>query len=116
MLADELGGSGRWYLVAEDNTSDQVGGYAGIWVNGEVGEVMTIGVDPINHRQGLGRALMQALIDHAIIVGAKELFLEVQVDNLPAVTLYKSLGFECLGIRKRYYQDKDAYTMRLQLV
>ena len=46
--------------------------------------------------------------------------LEVRVGNVPALALYKKLGFKKAGVRKKYYEDngEDAYIMvndRLQL-
>ncbi|GAB2452466.1 ribosomal protein S18-alanine N-acetyltransferase [Xylanimonas ulmi] len=133
MLAEELSGWGRWYVVAEPDEPDVVGrdgagrlaarttrravGYAGLWFDGDVTQVMTVGVDPAWQRHGVGRALMDALIARSVDLGAGAMLLEVRVDNEPALALYADLGFERIGLRKRYYQpeDKDAYTMRLAL-
>jgi ribosomal-protein-alanine N-acetyltransferase len=126
MLADELAALGRWYVVAEaDRTDDpmlapgrrRVVGYAGLWFDGDVTQVMTIGVDPAWQRHGIGRALLDALVARSRTLGAAAVLLEVRVDNAPALAMYEAFGFERIGLRKRYYQpeDKDAYTMRLLL-
>ncbi len=126
MLADELAGLGRWYVVAEPAGTDAmrygagrrpVVGYAGLWFDGDVTQVMTIGVDPDHQRLGVGRELLQALVDRSRQLGASAMLLEVRVDNDPAIALYQRFGFRTIGVRKRYYQpeDKDAYTMRLDL-
>ena len=40
--------------------------------------------------------------------------LEVRASNQPAMRLYASLGFEHVGLRKKYYQDgEDAVLMTL---
>ena len=41
-------------------------------------------------------------------------YLEVRTDNEPALELYRSLGFETIGVRKRYYRASgaDAYSRR----
>ncbi len=42
--------------------------------------------------------------------------LEVSRNNLPAMALYRKLGFKESGIRRGYYPDgSDAYTMRLRI-
>ena len=42
--------------------------------------------------------------------------LEVSRDNLPAIALYRKLGFRESGLRKKYYPDgSDAYTMRMRI-
>jgi ribosomal-protein-alanine N-acetyltransferase len=126
MLADELAGLGRWYVVAELAGPEAmrygagrrpVIGYAGLWFDGDVAQVMTIGVDPDHQRLGVGRELLRALVDRSRQLGASAVLLEVRVDNEPALALYRRFGFEQIGVRKRYYQpeDKDAYTMRLDL-
>lgn len=127
MLADELAALGRWYVVAEPTGPDAaavygagpkpVVGYAGLWFDGDVAQVMTIGVDPHYQRHGVGRALLEALVDRSRRLRASALLLEVRVDNEPALALYERFGFERIGLRRRYYQpeDKDAFTMRLDL-
>ena len=53
------------------------------------------------------------LLDRARIAGMYEAFLEVRPSNAVASRLYRSLGFEQVGIRKGYYQltGEDAYVM-----
>jgi ribosomal-protein-alanine N-acetyltransferase len=122
MLADELAGLGRWYIVAEPERIDRAGeqpvvGYAGLWFDGDITQVMTIGVDPAVQRHGVGRQLLAALVERSRKVKAGAVLLEVRVDNAPAIEMYREFGFEVLGVRKRYYQpeDVDAFTMRLDL-
>ncbi|GAA2243385.1 ribosomal protein S18-alanine N-acetyltransferase [Rarobacter faecitabidus] len=122
MLAEELGGPGRWYIVATYRDLASIGpepvvGYAGLWFDGEVTQIMTVGVDPHHQGRGAGRRLIEALIARSREVGASAVLLEVAVHNEAALHLYASYGFEQLGLRKRYYQpgDVDAYTMRLDL-
>lgn len=124
MVAEEFAAPGRRYVVAVASGNNSVGegaepevvGYAGIWFDGEVTQIMTIGVDPQYQHQGIGRQLLQQLIDLSIQLDAVEMFLEVAVDNAPAIALYRDFGFIPLGIRKRYYPgNRDAYTMRLTL-
>jgi ribosomal-protein-alanine N-acetyltransferase len=83
-------------------------------------EILTVGVAPWARRQGIGKALMVAAIGVARGVGATEMFLEVDVENASAVSLYERLGFERAGLRKAYYDRgstgrADALVMRLDL-
>ena len=41
----------------------------------------------------------------------KKFILEVKVNNIPAINLYKKLGFEIANIRKGYYNGIDGYLM-----
>ncbi|MBU4214602.1 MAG: ribosomal protein S18-alanine N-acetyltransferase [Actinobacteria bacterium] len=114
-LADELTGPGRTYVGADED--GVLIGYAGLWFDGQDAQVMTIGTDTRRQNRGVGRGLLRRLAELARQQGATQLFLEVRVDNDPAVHLYESEGFERLGRRRRYYQpeDVDAWTMRLDL-
>ncbi len=38
-------------------------------------------------------------------------YLEVRVDNNPAISLYEKFGFKIIHTRKKYYGDVDAYIM-----
>lgn len=127
MIRDELAGQGRWYVGVDDPDlrGEPVGlappsrlvAYGGLWFDGDVAQVMTIGVAPAAQRRGLGALLLTALLDHARELGAEAVLLEVRVDNEPAIALYERFGFTVLGRRRRYYQpeDVDAWTMRLLL-
>ncbi len=76
--------------------------------------MQTIAVAPAARGRGLGRGLMHALITEARRRGIAELFLEVRADNPIARALYRSLGFEEIGVRPRYYRRGiDAIMMRL---
>lgn len=69
--------------------------------------VLWVGVHPDFHRRGIGRALMQALIDHAIQNDLKRLELYVRSDNDKAQALYRSLGFRHEGTRVRFVAMDD---------
>jgi [ribosomal protein S18]-alanine N-acetyltransferase len=91
-------------------------GYAGLSVHGRRGNaeanVHTIGVDPEWQGQGVGRALLRALLTRADEFDAP-VFLEVRTDNEAAIGLYEAHGFTRIGMRRRYYwpSGADAYTM-----
>ena len=70
--------------------------------------VDSVAVDISLRRRGIARALLCALLD-----GCRESYLEVRAGNLPAIELYRSLGFYPVGIRKEYYTTpvEDAVLM-----
>ncbi len=90
-------------------------GYAGISRLGRTPpfeyEVHTIGVDRAYQGQGIGRRLLDELLDFA---DGGVVYLEVRTDNEAAIALYRSVGFAQIGLRRRYYRvsGADAYTMR----
>ena len=118
-IRGELAAPGRWYVAADDADAPVPGliGYAGLWFDGDVTQVMTVGVAVHAQGRGVGSALVQALVDRSRELGAGAVLLEVRVDNEAAIAVYRRFGFEVLARRARYYQpeDVDAWTMRLAL-
>lgn len=74
-------------------------------------EIHTIGVDPEYQGRGIGRRMLDELLN---IADGGVVHLEVRTDNEPAIALYRSVGFTQVGLRRRYYRisGADAYTMR----
>ncbi len=65
--------------------------------------LFNIAVDPDYQRQGLGRALLEHLIDELEKTRRATLWLEVRASNAAAIALYESLGFNEAMIRRNYY-------------
>jgi [ribosomal protein S18]-alanine N-acetyltransferase len=99
----------HFYLVAREGGS--VVGYAGLAVVGpDEAWVQNIAVRRDGQRQGVGRRLLEALLDEA---GKRKVLLEVAVDNAAAQRLYATYDFEPVGVRRGYYQpsNTDALVM-----
>lgn len=60
-------------------------------------------VNPDFQSQGLGRVLVNYMLDRAMEKEATTVFLEVRPSNIHACKLYDSLGFNEVGIREDYY-------------
>ena len=60
-----------------------------------------MGVLPSYRGVGVGRAVLGACITKAWTNGLTRVDLEVRADNLPAIALYKALGFQHEGVRER---------------
>jgi len=74
------------------------------------GRIYTLNVEPKCRRRGIGEALMKRLEEEFSKRGCEEIFLEVAVNNVPAITLYKKLGYEVVEKLRNYYgPGKDAY-------
>lgn len=112
MFWNELA-SGHHYVVALDDTG-RVAGYAGLasappheaWVQ-------NIAVRRDAQRAGIGRTLLEDLLETAAGNRARKVLLEVAVDNAPAQKLYAAYGFEPVAVRRGYYQpsNTDAVVM-----
>jgi len=120
MMARDVGDPGCYYLVAfPPDSPDHIVAYGGLQAAQRAieSDIQTIAVTEEARGQGLGRVLMLSLITEARKRGARETFLEVRADNPGAQHLYRSLGFEDLGVRRGYYQpdNVDAIVMRLTI-
>jgi len=66
-------------------------------------QILTIGVAAERQRCGIGSALLEHLLRVAKVGGARRMFLEVRLSNLPAHGLYVRYGFAGIGRRAGYY-------------
>ena len=66
-------------------------------------ELLLIAVRPDCRGQGLGRSIMQQFLADAYERGARKAFLEMRAGN-PAEHLYRTCGFQQIGVRKGYYR------------
>lgn len=105
------------YLVAEVSPEagapGTIAGFAGAWIILDESHITNIAVAERFRRRGIGRQVTLALLQYLSNLGAAYATLEVRESNLPAQSLYKSLGFIAVGRRKRYYEDngEDALIM-----
>lgn len=100
------------WLVALDGA--QVVGYVGSQtVLGEA-DMMNLAVAPSHRRQGIGMALVNALVSALQAREATSLTLEVRASNEAAIGLYQQAGFAQVGRRPRYYTKptEDALILR----
>lgn len=68
-----------------------------------------MGLLPEHRRQGLGTKLVTAVLDHCQRMGLEKIELHVYTTNLPAIALYKKLGFEQEGLIRKYRKVDDQY-------
>lgn len=91
--------------------------YAVLRILGPEAEIENICVVEECRGQGLGEALMDAMLQRAESSGAAKVYLEVRSRNLPARRLYEKKGFLQEYVRKDYYEAPrdDALIMALSL-
>lgn len=101
----------KYFLIAEYKGG--ISGYVcGRLVGKSLGLVVSIAVEPALRRRGIGRILMLELESRFREDHVKTVRLEVGVDNDAAIRLYESLGYETVGLRRKYYPDgSDALIM-----
>lgn len=72
--------------------------------------INNIAIDSTKRGYGYGRELVESVLKS--FKGNYSVTLEVRNDNYIAINLYRSLGFEQMGIRKDYYgKGQDALIM-----
>ncbi len=98
--------------VAE--AGDRVVGYAVVWIVLDQAELGDIAVAEAWRRRGIGRLLLDTVLDAMAERGVRELFLEVRPSNVEARRLYERYGFDEVGRRKDYYSRprEDALVLR----
>ena len=73
-------------------------------------DVIAMYVAPESGRRGVGRALLQAVIDHArSIAGMEQLVLTVTRSNHAAAELYRTTGFVTFGVEPRAIKVAGEY-------
>lgn len=81
---------------------DTLAAFCWLKVEGTIGELYAVGVDPARQGEGLGRVLMDAGLSRLAERGIREAALYVEADNEPALKLYARYGFTQHAIDIRY--------------
>ena len=108
-LADELS---TIYLLCE---GEKVIGYGGLKMVLDTAEIYKIAVHEEHRRKGCATEILQKLLAHAVVHGGKEVFLEVNENNVAACKLYMAHGFKISHMRKNYYTNGHALILRLEI-
>lgn len=72
--------------------------------NGETGQIVRMSVDKNYRNLGIGKKLLDKLIEHALKNNTKKILVETTKDWESAVNFYKKYGFKFL-----HYKDDDIY-------
>lgn len=92
-------------------------GYSVHWLILDEAHLSNIAIDSSVRRRGIGRFVLEKVIESVKKMGAKFLTLEVRVSNASAISLYTKINFKVVGIRKNYYANpvEDAFIMMKNL-
>ena len=93
--------SGYDFWVLSD--ADGMAGHAVLMWSVEEVHLLNITVHPERQGRGHGRRFLRWLFSDAQARGARSMLLEVRPSNTLALGLYRTLGFEEIGLRKGYY-------------
>ena len=114
ILKNELIGENKKYIVAK--YKNEVVGFCGIMTNPPDIEIMNIVVKKSFRKKGIGKILLNRIIEISQKLNCKKIFLEVNEKNFPALKLYDNVGFKQIGIRKKYYNLKDDAVIMSKLI
>lgn len=94
-------------------------GYAVLMMVLDEAHILNISIAREFQGCGLGRQLLEHIIDVARSHGGQTMFLEVRPSNKAALRLYEAMGFNEFSVRKGYYPSangrEDAILMGLAL-
>jgi ribosomal-protein-alanine N-acetyltransferase len=95
----------------------RIAGYVLFWLLPGTVDIHNIAVHQEFRRRGLGRRLLEHVIEEARKRSSARVTLEVRKSNTAAQRLYESAGFQVNGVRQGYYSDdgEDALLMALEL-
>lgn len=93
-------------LAAEDE--GRVAGFINFWILRPQVQLNTLAVGRAYLRRGAAAALLGKLLEYAAKSACREVDLEVNEHNAPAIALYSRLGFEVVGKRPKFYNNTDA--------
>jgi len=94
----------RYFVARKD---DRVVGYGGMWLVIDEAHITNVAVHPEYRGRKIGEAIMKTLMREAFSRHIQRMTLEVRRSNLVAQNLYRKLGFEICGVRRKYYSDNN---------
>jgi ribosomal-protein-alanine N-acetyltransferase len=91
----------RKYVVA--TLDNEIIGYGGAAIAGDVADIHTLTVLPRFRRQGIATEMLQQLENWATSQGISTFMLEMREGNLEAQPLYEKYGYSVISRRDNYY-------------
>lgn len=108
-------GYSAWVLLE----GTKIIGYALMMMVLDEAHLLNLSIDKHYQKRGLGRLLLEHMIEIAKRHDAANMFLEVRPSNISAIALYENIGFNEMAIRRGYYPAhngrEDAVLMGLAL-
>ena len=105
ILKQELVCENSHFFVAKSD--NQIVGFAGVKIIIDEADIMNIVVKKDFRNNGIGSSLLDFLISYCQKLNLDTIILEVNENNLNAISLYSKFDFNKIGIRKNYYNGID---------
>jgi [ribosomal protein S18]-alanine N-acetyltransferase len=91
-------------------------GFAVMRFGDERAHLILLAVEPTHQRRGVGRRLLEWLLESAIVAGMSSIHVELRASNAPAYAFYRSLGFvETIRV-PGYYQGRETALRMLRML
>lgn len=81
----------------------------------DTADIEDLFVSPAIRNRGIAGELLSLALKEIKEKGKTAVFLEVRTDNIPAINLYSSFGFEKVSVRKNYYSPGDALVLKKEI-
>lgn len=91
------------YVFVLRTPESRVAGFCAFWRVADQIHINNLAIRPELRGRGLGRILLQRVLDEAEQLGATHATLEVRRSNGAARRLYEGAGFRTVGVRASYY-------------
>jgi [ribosomal protein S18]-alanine N-acetyltransferase len=115
-FSDSLNSGYSAWVLEQDN---EMIGYALLMLVMDEAHLLNLSIAKAQQKRGLGRYLLEHMLNIAKNHKAVNMFLEVRPSNVSAIALYENMGFSEISVRRGYYPAKegreDAVLMGLAL-
>jgi [ribosomal protein S18]-alanine N-acetyltransferase len=101
-------------LVARDG--ERMIGFAIMSFGEERAHLVLLAVRPVCQRRGIGRRLMQWLLQSATTAGIASIHVELRADNEAAYALYRTLGFAEILRLPGYYRGRETAVRMMRML
>ncbi len=91
-------------------------GFAIMTLGDERAHLVLLAVRADHHRRGIGRRMIQWLVETSLTAGIATLHVELRADNKAAYTFYRALGFEQTLRIAGYYQGRETAIRMMRLL
>ncbi|HTP62772.1 MAG TPA: GNAT family N-acetyltransferase [Burkholderiales bacterium] len=91
-------------------------GFAVMDFGDERAHLVLLAVQPTRRRNGIGRRLVDWLLESAVVAGMASVHLELRADNEAARRFYRALGFSETVLVPRYYNGREAAMRMLRVL
>lgn len=114
-LEQELGLEFSYMLLAEYESV--TAGFINMHILMKTAHINEIAIENTYRRRGIGTNLVNICVEYAKREKCENITLECRKSNTGALEFYEKLGFEILGIRRRFYclPEDDAVIMRISI-